>query len=352
MSLPYLQPYLGLSNGLNTLHGGAAGGAVGGWVELGRTTLGSAGDTISVGSLADKRYYMILGNTIATGEIRQMMRFNSDSGTNYAYRGTGNGGADFTSTSRTNMPMEQYNETVMEFSVSYAANYSTKEKLLLGHTSAINTAGAGTAPDRTEFVNKHAQTSNPISTISLNNPEHGDYASGSEVVVLGWDPLDSHTNNFWEELYSGSGDAGMDTGVSGFSARKYLWIQMYLNDMISGANVNMVLNGVESSNYALRYNQNGGADGTITSRSDNLIHLGASNETEAFINMFIINDGSNEKLGIVHNMTQQTAGATTAPARSELVFKDSQTTQITDVEVRRSSGSWGANSQLKIWGAN
>ena len=32
----------------------------GGWVELGRTTLGSAGDDITVSSLADKRYYMIL----------------------------------------------------------------------------------------------------------------------------------------------------------------------------------------------------------------------------------------------------------------------------------------------------
>ena len=31
------------------------GGAVGGWVELGRTTLGSAGTDIDVTSLADKR---------------------------------------------------------------------------------------------------------------------------------------------------------------------------------------------------------------------------------------------------------------------------------------------------------
>jgi hypothetical protein len=38
----------------------------GGWVELGRTTLGSAGDTNSVASLADKRYYMIL-MILATG---------------------------------------------------------------------------------------------------------------------------------------------------------------------------------------------------------------------------------------------------------------------------------------------
>jgi hypothetical protein len=59
MSLPFMQPYMGLGNSLQTAQGGAAGG-VGGWVELGRTTLGSNGTTIDITSLADKRYYMVL----------------------------------------------------------------------------------------------------------------------------------------------------------------------------------------------------------------------------------------------------------------------------------------------------
>jgi hypothetical protein len=44
LAYQFQQPYLGLSAGLQTIHG--ASGAVGGWVELGRTTLGSAGDNI------------------------------------------------------------------------------------------------------------------------------------------------------------------------------------------------------------------------------------------------------------------------------------------------------------------
>ena len=44
-------------------------GVIGGWVELGRTTLGAAADTITVSSLADKRYYMILNSNLASGTI-------------------------------------------------------------------------------------------------------------------------------------------------------------------------------------------------------------------------------------------------------------------------------------------
>jgi hypothetical protein len=43
MSLPFMQPYMGLGNSLQTAQASAGGGGgIGGWVELGRTTLGSA----------------------------------------------------------------------------------------------------------------------------------------------------------------------------------------------------------------------------------------------------------------------------------------------------------------------
>ena len=331
----------------------------GGWVELGRTTLGSAGDNITVSSLANKRYYMILRSVKGTtvGGAQSVSRFGSgsiDTGSNYATRYNDNGGTDGTYTSGSFM-LDGYDGNP-ELGVHYIANYSTKEKLMTGNLVSQNTAGAGTAPNRREQASKWTNTSNPIDIINLFNNGGADFDTGSELVVLGWDPSDTHTTNFWEELYSGSGASGMDTGANGFTAKRYLWIQMYLEDMISGGNVQMVLNGLDSSNnYACRYIINdgsGGGSSFLTSRSDNLIHLGQSNETNAFINIFIVNTGSNEKLGMVFDMTSQQAGAGYAPSRQKIAFKDSQSTQITDVEIRRANGSWGANSQLKIWGAD
>jgi hypothetical protein len=62
---------------------------VGGWVELGRTTLGGTGTTITASSLADKRYYMVLMNNINTGSTPQVaLRLgNSTAATSGKYSG-------------------------------------------------------------------------------------------------------------------------------------------------------------------------------------------------------------------------------------------------------------------------
>jgi hypothetical protein len=158
MSLPFMQPYMGLGNSLQTAQGGAAGG-IGGWVELGRTTLGSNGTIIDIASLANKRYYMVLVNKLglASANGLSQMRLNADTGSNYAWR--------------------------------------------------RNNDGAGEASTGSQ------------SSIDINS------VTNSEAVVLGWDPADTHTSNFWEELASvdlsgGAADI-LDSGT--FTAKKYLW---------------------------------------------------------------------------------------------------------------------------------
>jgi len=348
MSLPYLHPYLGLSNGLNTLHaaGGGGGAGVGGWVELGRTTLGSAGDNIDITSLDDKRYYMLLTYVLDSGSMTPRLRLNSDTGTNYAIRGSTNGGADSTVPSADTMAMANFSGEDI-FQVQYVANYATKEKLVISHSIDQVTAGASTAPSRSEFVGKHAQTSNPISAVNVVNQNAGSFASGSEVVVLGWDPADSHTNNFWEELGTDSG-TGSTLDVS-FTSKKYLWIQAYVGDaesIIFQCGNSSVDTG---NNYAMRYSTDGGADATSTSRANLIPTTGSSNH---FLNMFVINNASNEKLFIVHTIAQNTAGATNAPSRRELVGKWVNTSNQINVIKLTAGSSYSAESIVKVWGAD
>jgi len=355
LSFPFLQSYLGLGSGLQTKNAaGGAGGGVGGWVELGRTTLGSTSDTITVSSLANKRYYMILSNLQASGQIRTGFRLgngSADSGSNYSKRDEYNGGADATSTSQTVMNYFDNNNPI--FAVSYLANFSSKEKLLTGHLIGQNVSGAGTPPVRQTFVGKYAYTSNAINVIQNYNTETGDYNSGSEVVVLGYDPADTHSNNFWTELSSTTltgAAASIDTGT--ISAKKYLWVQLYANQ--SGyLNSSLNFNSDTGSNYAVRFSDDGGADSTSTSQTKLDLRMG-EHANPSFSNTFIINSSSKEKLVISHNVNQKSSGSGTAPARGEVVGKWSNTSsQITSIQiVRTSGGSFASGSILKVWGSD
>ena len=331
---------------------GLPSGSVGGWKELARTTLGSAGDTIDVSSLADKRYYMVLSNLDNSGTVNNYTRLNSDSGSNYARRRSENGGTDSTAVSQTVMGYFGNGDSGdLQFGVSYFSNLSSKEKLMQQSAVAQSTAGAGNAPDRMEGVGKHAQTSNPISTITNVNLSTN-LNSGSEVVVLGWDPSDTHTTNFWEELASVNA-SGSSTNLSSgtITAKKYLWVQLWTSDV--AGDVNTTFNNDTGTNYARRYSTNGGTDSTTTSQSNLNNLLGAGNGTKTFSNTFIINNSANEKLSITNHIRQNTAGAGTAPTRMENVGKWSNTSaQITEIDIDSTSGNFSSTSILKVWGSD
>ena len=350
MSFPFLQPYAGLGNSLQTAQAAVGGGAVGGWVELGRTTLGSAGDDIDISGLADKRYYMILGNNIAGGGNSalhfRLGNSSIDTGSNYANRYSANGATDGTSTTSSFLFGTISSSETESFKVGYLSNLSSKEKLWICHDVNRGTAGAANAPNRHELVGKWANTSNPIDFIQGKNLDAGDLGTGSECVVLGWDPADTHTSNFWEELATASGTgSSLDTGT--FTAKKYLWVQCFC-DGTSSTNINYQFNGDTGSNYADRECINGGTDATgiNNANTNNLTNTGTGT---FFTNMFIVNNSSNEKLWINHGM-QATAGASNAPSRRETVGKWTNTSeQITQIVA---NSSFGTDSIIKVWGSN
>ena len=332
------------------------------WQELDRTILTSAEATIDVTSLADKRYYMILNSGLGTvSNANYTFQLNGDTELNYsnssAYNGTQTTSVNQSSN---NVDTHAAGSNTPFFAVNYLCNFSTKEKLGYGHSIQQMTAGAGTAPQRSENATKWANTSSAINQYTLMNGASTNYASGSEVVVLGYDPADTSGTNFWEELVSVDLSGGVaDTLSASIADKKYLWIQAYIEGSASAVARFRVGDTTldNGSNYANRYSSNGnngGVDEPVA--SDNSLTGGwtVGADKPIFWNIFIVNNATNEKLAIVHGARRNAAGADIAPSRFEVVGKWAETTnQIGIVGFDNDeTGDFKTNCVMKVWGSD
>ena len=328
----------------------------GGWKELARTTLGSTADEITVSSLPDKRYYMYLLDCQSSGGVANQFRLGSgsvDTGSNYAIRRSTNGGTDATHVNATYCNFTWNDGSENSFSIGSISNLASKEKLFTAQCVRGSTAGAGTAPARSEGVGKWTNTSNPLDTVNTYNIDTGDFASGAELVVLGWDPADTHTTNFWEELASVElGGTASEISSGTITAKKYLWVQVFI---IANASVNdkIRFNNDTASNYAVRYSSNGASDATATSQ-DNLNPSFNTSATNKFLNYFIINNSATEKLLTGHIVNDGGAGSANDPDRVEFVGKWANTSaQITEVDIYEDGGgSFDTGTIMKVWGSD
>jgi len=160
------------------------------WEELGRTTLSGAGDTISVTSLAAKKYLKIIVFTNGTGGTTDaILRLNNDSSTSYKqtaiYDNAGTLAIDNASSS-TSFTLDAFttssgNSIFAELDV---LNVSGLAKLMTGQINSYR----GTGNDVT-FYDTHARYTGTsvISRVDVLNNGTGDFAIGSEVIVLGHD---------------------------------------------------------------------------------------------------------------------------------------------------------------------
>jgi hypothetical protein len=303
---------------------------------------------------------MILMDYTQTSDFSGLHRLGNssiDTGNNYHNRQSSNGGTDSASQATYVRLDNGWQSGDRKFAVEYIADKTNKEKLIMNHMVRSVTTGASQAPQRSEVVSKWVPStaSDIISKFQMMNG--GTYADGSEVVVLGWDPTDTHTTNFWEELSSTSlsGSAGF-LNSSQFTAKKYIWFQAYLKNSGSiqlemkfghGGTI------TTGTDYASRLSINGGTDNTLRV-SKNSIQTEHPTSSPIFVNGFIVNNASNEKLCIMHEVIQNTATAGYAPERVEFVGKWADTTnQIDIIQMTDSgSGSFADGSTLKVWGSN
>ena len=157
------------------------------WGKAGTTTLSSAGDSVSSGTFtASKCNQSMTHISDVGGQLAVDMRFNSDTGNNYAFRRNNDGGTDATTAPSSHITLHSSEVTEDLFSNLFIINISSDEKLVIGRTIQNHTVGASNTPKRKEFVGKWANTSSQITQIDFSTYSgSGDYATGSNLTVLG-----------------------------------------------------------------------------------------------------------------------------------------------------------------------
>lgn len=158
------------------------------WEELGRHTLGVAGDNLSVASMPTRKYLRVYWATFATGgTIEDRMRFNNDSGTNYAYQELANLATFASIVSSNSIVLEGTISAAERFGVMEIQNVASRRKLFQSKASDDNNASATTSANNKTLYGKWDNTSNAITRIDINNGGTGDFAIGSELIVIGRD---------------------------------------------------------------------------------------------------------------------------------------------------------------------
>jgi len=327
-------------------------GGVGGWKEVGRTKLGSGGDTITVSSLPDKRYYMILGFGLDTGgTIGMNQRLNGDTSNNYSSRQSQNGGSD---TEQTTTAQGRWADTNASdhFGVCWLANKSDREKLMYGIANQQKGTAASQAPASFETASKWANASNAVSSFTMQNFGTGNYDTNSEVVVLAYDPDDTHTDNFWEELASVTTTTSGTISSGTITAKKYLMYQI-IGKKASGSGTGsprFQFNGDTGSNYSQRNSINGTHYEYGSQSSANIGGDGNTAGEMAMFTGFIINNLGTQKLFMGYSAFGNSAGASQIGNKGEIFDKWTGTAQITSILCMNLNFEAGA--KMTIWGSD
>lgn len=158
------------------------------WEELSRVTW-SSGATLATGTITAKKYLQLILVDTQSSANGSDMTFNGDTGANYAHARTLEGGAFSSSVSQNSIEM-MGNYKGMQMTTAEFVNYSSLEKV--GNATWVSGPRAGTVnsaaqvPTHGEYAQKWVNTSTQITSVSVAR-RSGNYAAGSELIVLGHD---------------------------------------------------------------------------------------------------------------------------------------------------------------------
>jgi len=157
------------------------------WDTRGTETLGGTASVITIDPVIPVKFNVLLTHLIESGVVdTPPLTFNNDSGNNYARRQSSDGGNDSLTPNTTGISASSGTASP-NFLVNYYVNIFDEEKLVLTWLCAGASASAGVAPVRAELASKWSNTANLVTRVDYTEPSAGDFATDSNISVIGTD---------------------------------------------------------------------------------------------------------------------------------------------------------------------
>ena len=155
------------------------------WKRLVSTSADGNSTTLTTSAFTakDNLHVIIYARSAVAGNYQ--VRFNSDSGSNYATRRSYDGGSDSALTSQTKIISYSATSALSSHITMDIYNEAAKEKLVIGKSVENSTTGVNTAPNRVEIAAKWANTSDQITTITVLTNSGSNLTSDSFITVYG-----------------------------------------------------------------------------------------------------------------------------------------------------------------------
>lgn len=152
--------------------------------------LDASATSLSCSSFPARKYLIaVIETRLVTSGIDIGIQFNSDTGNNYAWRKSANGGADTTGLNENNCLTQNPSAGMNQlFTLNISNNLSSEEKIMYGTIVNSGNSGAGNVAGRMEIACKWANTSSQITTITImRDAGTGSYNTDTRITVWGWD---------------------------------------------------------------------------------------------------------------------------------------------------------------------
>lgn len=320
------------------------------WQELDRFTATGTIDTLDVSSLPAKPYYMILGHIIPDSTVSDKLQYNGVTGSDYASTGQGNGGGEGSNAPNPNITLNYTSDSNTRMYVGMIESFTDYEKLGMFWTNQASGTADSDVPNRSEMAGKWADTSSQINQITDNNDKAGSYNTGSELVVLGYDPDNDDTDdsNFWELLGSDTGGSSVLSSGT-IESKRYLLVYFGQSSNVQGR---IRVNDDSTAAYSLRRNEDG-TERTEASQNEWRSWNNGS-AVSRFITMFIVNKSDQTKLMYYWNMESSAAGNNNINAMQAAGMWDNASDAITKIEFDSDNvaNPFDSKAYLQVYGAN